>query len=343
MSDVFTNAAYAGGTGGSIIPPFYSDFVRENLWPSLYMRQLGTRVTIPRNYGDKVKIPRWESPLSITRGVVGRNTSVSAITSQTESPVGGPGYSLRGLSANFISGQVKQFFGARGYNDKLIIVAKANYFEGALESLSRELAWAIDDYTRAQISANSTLRTAGSTANKAATSDGLFGKNIAKIAPYMDANNVPRWPDGSFVGVFHPLSQYDVFRDPSATGFVSVARYNDARMIYRGEVGEMYGIRMLLTNSLPKIFGSAANSATYGISGGATGSNGYVFAPDAFYALDLEGGGLEVIHHPLGSAGTNDPANQAGSIAVKVFYGVASAPQADHRLVRFAHGISLGY
>lgn len=342
MADVFTNASYVGGTGGSIIPPYYSDFVRENLWPSLYFRQLGTRVTIPRHYGDKVKIPRWESPLSTSDGVTGRNASVSAITSQTEAPIGGPGYELRGLSADFISGQVQLFKGARGYNDKLVIVSKANYFEGALESLSRELAWRIDKYTRANISASSVLRKAG-TGTLVGTGDGLFGKNIAKIAPYMDAANVPRWPDGSFVGLFHPLAQYDVFKDPSATGFVSVARYNDARMIYRGEVGEMYGVRMLLTNTLPKVFGAASTSATTGLSSSATGSNGYVFAPDAFYALDLEGGGLEVIHHPLGSGGVNDPVNQKGSIGVKVYYGVAAAPQADHRLVRFAHSLSLGY
>jgi hypothetical protein len=32
----------AGPTGGSLQPPYYADFMRENLYGSLFWRQLGT-------------------------------------------------------------------------------------------------------------------------------------------------------------------------------------------------------------------------------------------------------------------------------------------------------------
>jgi len=48
-----------------------------------------------------------------------------------------------------------------------------------------------------------------------------------------------------------------------------------------------------------------------------------------------------VIHHPPGSAGTNDPANMKGTLAVKVYYGVVAAPAADKRLWWFTHALSM--
>jgi len=248
------------------------------------------------------------------------------------------------LSATDITGQVVQFAGGRGYTDKLIIVTRANYLEGALESLARELAFKFDRYTRKNISANATLRSAGG-ADGATTTEALFGKQVAKFRPYLDSNNVPAWDDEMFVSVCNPLVQYDIFRDISATGFVPVARYNDAIKIYRGEIGAMYGVRFLLSNAIPVTRGAASTASnTIGLSGGSTGSAAWVFAPDAFYSIELEDGGLEVIHHPPGSGGAvGDAANQRGSIAVKAFYGVVAAPAADQRLMLFGHGIGLNF
>jgi len=347
----FQTSTGLGAPGGHITPPYYSDFLRENLYPSLHFRQLGTQVTIPRGYGDKVKIPRWASPITNSSGGA-QLSSGGAVTAIRENFAEGSASDLGVLCAEDITGQVKRFVGGRGYTDQMIIVTKANYLEGALESLGRELAYRFDRFTRKNITASATLRKAGS--GNATTTDQLFGKAIAKLRPYMDAANAPAWDDESFVAVVTPLAQYDIFRDPSATGFVPIVRYNDATRAYRGEIGQMYGIRFLLSNSLPlfnmgptnlKVTNTdGATSATDGMSSKATGSNAYVFAPDAFYSIELEGGGIEVIHHPPGSSGSvSDFANQKGSIAVKAWYGVTAAPSSDNRLIRFAHGIGLGF
>jgi N4-gp56 family major capsid protein len=332
-----------GGSGGSVIPPFYSDFLRENLFPNLYFRQLGTGVTIPRGFGDKIKIPRWDTPIQSWTGQAKLSTSDGIVTAVAENITEGAIISALGLSAEDITGNVVQFAGARSYTDKLIVVTKANYLEGALESLGRELAYRFDRYTRKNISANSTLRIAGGS-TKAGSADTLIGKNIARIGPYLDANNVPRWEDEHFVAVTNPLVQFDLYKDVSSTGFVSVYRYHNPSNIYRGEVGSMYGIRLLCSNNIQKVVSDGSTSGTDGLSGTVTGSAAWVFGPDSFYSIELEGGGLEVIHQPPGSGGsTGDPAAQRGSIAVKAFYGVTPAPSVDQRLMRFAHAISLGY
>jgi N4-gp56 family major capsid protein len=329
--------------GSHVIPPYYADFLRDNLYPNLYFRQLGTMVTVPRGYGDQIRIPRWQTPVVINAQQSSISGHLSAISARAE----GGGITPQQLCAESITGAVVQFAGARGYSDKLIIVTKANFIEGALESLARELAFRLDTHTRVGVTAAATLRSVGNqqSVSGVTTGDVLRGKEIARIAPDMDSSNVPRWEDESYVGVGHPLLQYDLFTDISAQGFLLTARYNDAGRIYRGEVGRMYGIRFLLSNAVPLFRGATGStSGVDGLSGGITGSNLYVFAPDAFYSIELEDGGVEVIHHPPGSSGSvSDPANQIGSIAVKVFYGVAHAPSGDQRLVRFAHALGLQF
>lgn len=330
----------------------------------MYFRQLGTDLTIPRGMGTKIRLSRWGTPLVIRGGrmilsaIAGRGV-VSAICAGMAE--GGTNITPKVMSANSITGNVCSWEGARGYTDKTVIVSMANFFEGALESLSRELAYKLDRHARQTTSANATVayavcamgKSAGTT-NYVGKHQRLFGANVARIRPIMGANGCPAWDDGTYVGITHELAAYDMFSDSSATGFVSVARYNDARSIYRGEIGEFYGVRWLLSNaSVLKLVGRAANgvdstfwsaggSATVGLSVGTTGTNAYVFSPDAFYNIELETGGVEVIHQPLGSGGaTGDPTARNGSVGVKVYYSALPAPAGDKRMIRFVHALGL--
>ena len=350
MSFKWTAQSHVGmGSGEHVAPPFYADFLRDNLYPNLYFRQLGTQVTIARGYSDKVKIPRWSTPMSsiagALTGVASRlGTDVSAIqTVSTDGTI----ISTFGLSAEDITGTTTQFAGARQYSDKLVLTIMANWVEGALESLGRELAYVLDRHTRAGISASSfDVYATGNRAFLCSTDTPdtyLRGKSISKIAPLMDSRHVPRWEDESFILVTNPLAQFDVYNDLTATGFVPVARYHDPERIYRGEIGNMYGIRMLLSTAIAYRRGvTATHTGNSGFDVDVTAVDAYVFAPDAFYSIEQEDGGVEVIHHPPGSSGSvGDPANQRGSVAIKVHYGVVAAPAADKRLMRFRHAISL--
>ena len=326
--------------------------MRENLYGSMFWRQLGTQVTIPRGHGSKVRISRWQTPVGIFGGQMKLSSAtggcISAIVQHAEAtPI-----SLFRLCAESITGQVTGWAGGRGYTDKTVIVSMANFMEGALESLARDLAFRLDRYDRTKVSGFAftayAVNRAGTkpVANKVPVGSALFGKNVARIRPLMGANGVPTWDDGTYVGIAHELAAHDMFTDISASGFVSTARYNDARMIYRGEVGEFYGVRWLLSNaSVQRFFSSEMTlTAEQGLCANASGSHAYIFGPDAFYNLELETGGVEVWHQPLGSGGApGDPVGQLGSIGVKVYYGVLPAPASDKRVMRFVHTTELGF
>ncbi len=325
-----------GGPGSSVIPKFYADFMRDRLWSSLYFRQFGTDVTVPHGY-ENVKIPRWRSPYTISDYQPSYDSSFANISQIAEDGSITPGQ----LSASSIEGSVVIFAGAIGYTEKAMLVSHASITDGAMENLVRELALRIDDYTIGQISSTAeTNKMIAGSDSTVGTSDTLDGAEIAKIGPKMDSWNVPRWEDETFVCVIHPLVAYDVMTDSAQTGFLEIAKYTDPSDIYRGEIGRLYGIRFIVSNNV-KCFDSGASPSDSDFEANVKGTYSYIIAPDAYYTITQEGGGVQVIHHPPGSAGTSDPVNLQGTIGVKVYYGVVAAPAADHRLARLKHAVSL--
>jgi N4-gp56 family major capsid protein len=329
-----------GAAGSNMVPFFWSDFLRENLFPNMYFRSLGTKVVVPQGYGNTIKIPRWHTQVRPHATLVGYTavSSTAVVAAMTE---GAAVAVTNNLPPESISGFITGWAGAYGYSDRVVLVSMADYVAGAVKELGRQLAGKIDEYTRAKISASAFLRTHAAS-NKALTiSTVLKGTNLCTLGPAFEARNVPTWEDNSYVAMINPVAKIDIFKDISSNGYIPIHTYQNSQMIYRGELGSMYGVRFISTTQIPRIVGTAGTSATNYISPGATGSNMYVFAPDSFYAAEQAQGGFEVIHHPPGSAGALDSANTFGSIAVKAYYGVVPAPTTDYRLMRYAHGCSV--
>jgi N4-gp56 family major capsid protein len=300
-------------------------------------------VTVPQGHGDGVKIPRWFAPYR--HDSTGRTSAIAARSAVSQKSNEASAVTPIALSADVITGAVALFDGAIGYSDKAVIVSYANIIEGAIENLVRELALDIDTYTRNTISGSATVKSTASSPTTAVTSAGnvLNGQQIAKIPVFLDSFGVPRWDDETFVAVCHPRVQHDIYTDISSTGFVSIAQYGRPDDIYRGEIGRMYGVRLLLSNNVPVYLGGGSASATILLSTSTTGSHAWCFSPDAFYSLELAQGGVQVIHHPPGSAGSDDPTNTKGSVGIKVYYGAVGQPSADKRLLRFACRLGLSF
>jgi len=348
VAQITSGSGYVGGDGSKLIPQYWADFMRVNLFPTCHFRQFGTKVLIPRGHGSSVKIPRWKNIFAISGGsaVLSAGRQMTAVKEGLTEGNVWTDACAKALCAESICGSTSQFGGVRAYTDKVILVSHANIIQGALESLLREMAFRLDRYTRIQLSAGTiaTVKYAELPTTTKGTKVALIGSNIARIAPYMGASMTPSWPDGLWPMLTHPLAMWDTMTDTSASGFVTIARYHDQGMIYRGEVGQMYGVRFILTNVLPVQVGTLATSATVALSNTVTGVNSYIFAPDPFYSLELAEGGLEVIHHPPGSGGaTGDQLNQYGSVGVKLHYGIITQPLADRRVIRYAHKIGLRY
>ena len=327
-----TVVSTVGGLGGPVIPPYYSSKLRAHLYAQLHFRPIGDSATVPQGAGNRFKIPRWGRGVKFTAGNLAQWALSTGVITQGTAEGTLANLCSIGVDA-LVSGDLVRFDGAISYSDQVLMYTKANLLEGITERLTRELAFTIDAYTRNQLTAVTTNFLAGAAGTSAFTGDNLFGKEIARLAPRHLEAGVPAWQDGMYVGVTHPRGLEKLWVDPSASGFTTIYRYQQSIKVMRGEMGSMYGIRLLTSPAIPRY------SASKGISAAATGSHLYSFGWQPFFTVTHDLGGLEVIHKPLGAMGA-DPTNVRGSLGVKFYYGTALVPAAEQRILRLAYSLT---
>ena len=98
--------------------------------------------------------------------------------------------------------------------------------------------------------------------------------------------------NGDYVAIIHPDVAYDLMNDPK---WEAVATYNP-KNLYAGEIGRLYGVRFVETSEA-KIFEKAGTSSIDVYSTLFLGA-------DAYGTTSIDGGGLEMIVKPKGSAGS---------------------------------------
>lgn len=79
-----------------------------------------------------------------------------------------------------------------------------------------------------------------------AAGDIITGYDVKKAAAYLAAANVPRFPDGYYHSVIHPLvSHLGLMVDDDAGGWIDANKYTDNLPLLRGELGRYAGIRFM--------------------------------------------------------------------------------------------------
>lgn len=137
-------------------------------------------------------------------------------------------------------------------------------------------------------------------------------KDISTIKTILKRKNAPQI-DGSYVMVVHPDVENDL---TSNAKFIELQQYTDnVSKVFEGEIGKLYGIRFVVSSEAPILAPTAR-----------TGDDAQklsvypclAFGRNAYGVVQLDGGGMQIIVKPLGSAGTADPLNQRSSIGWKV-------------------------
>ena len=112
---------------------------------------------------------------------------------------------------------------------------------------------------------------------------------------------------GYYIAIVGPDTFYDLQDDET---FVAVARYQDKEAVYTGEIGRLFGCRIVETTEA-KIFEGA----------GADGSDVasiIVLGQYAYGYTSFKGAKPRVIVKPAGSAGTADPLEQISTVGWKM-------------------------
>lgn len=139
-----------------------------------------------------------------------------------------------------------------------------------------------------------------------AATDVITSKEIRKAVRALKKAHAQRF-GGYYIAIFGPDTTYDFQDDPT---FVEVSKYQDKENIYSGEVGRIYGCRIVETTEA-KMFEGAG-------SGGADVASVIVLGQYAYGYTSWKGAKPRIIVKPAGSAGTADPLEQVATVGWKM-------------------------
>lgn len=315
----------------SLLGQFYDKLFLDNLYKDLYFYNFGDRKRIPPGSGKIVYFQRY----------------VKLAASNTTSLTDGTILGTCVLSATRLAATAAGHGIAVKHSDFLIMTALSDVVADSVNECSKALALKVDNVTRAAISAAGNLLGASSLATiKVKATTAARVTDFIRATTKLRSLDAKTFPDTNFVSITHPNVLHDVMTQGNSAGaapgsWIDVNKYatNDTvGRIYRGEVGKIYGVRFVMSTNIPRLLGSAANSATTGLSGvGGSGYNTFIFGPGAYGVVDLDGGSAKTFIKQLGSAGTADPINQHATVGAKVYFAAVNL-DATNRLVRLASG-----
>lgn len=294
--NIFSNTQTTGTSELSAeMKVFYESNLIDNAEPNLVHDQFGSKYPIPRNGGKTIEFRKY-SPLN------------KAMTTLTEgvTPDGNK------LEVTTVESTVDQYGAYVEISDVLDLTAIDNNIVEATALLGAQAGRTLDTVTREVITAGTNVMYAPKAdgteilsrdtiaADCLLTVDMIF-KAAAKLR---EMNAVPI--DDCFVAIVHPNVACDLMLSDK---WVDVHKYAKPENIYKGEIGQLGGVRFVQTTEA-KIIAAAGDS---GISVYCT----MLVGKNAYGVTEVSGGGLQHIVKQLGSAGSADPLNQRATTGWK--------------------------
>ncbi len=252
-----TMNANNGGTpvsSGDLSPEmktFYDKTLITLAGPNLVHDQFGQKRPIPKNGGKTIefrrfsKLPKALTP--ITEGVTptGNKLKVSAMTAR-----------------------VDQYGDYIEQTDMLELTAIDNTVVEATKELAAQAGATLDTVVRNELMGGTNVMYVPTSDEKGneqevtsradITADcKLRVKDVFKAAAELKAVNAPKI-NGSYVAIIHPYVAYDLMQEAGDT-WVDIQKYKNPEKIYRGEIGEIGGVRFVESTEA-KIIAPAAIS-----------------------------------------------------------------------------------
>lgn len=237
-------------TGNALLSPenkvFYDRALIRLAEAELIHDQFGQERDIPAGNGDTIEFRQFDSLPEITAPLA------EGITPK--------GQSLRVTST---TAQLRQYGGYVTLSDRLQLTALDPVITEATEAIASQAGRSMDTITREIINAGTYVRYAMGTGStppvsrsalaytSASSNNNLTVEDIKLAVRELKRANA-RTINGSYVGIVHPDVVHDLMRDPL---WLNPHTYVDTANIYRGEVGQLYGVRFV-ENTRAKTWGA---------------------------------------------------------------------------------------
>lgn len=252
-------------------------------------------------FGDEHRMPPHSGLVMNMRKLIPLETNAKALSE------GDPGESVM-LAETEVTVQLQQYGEYARCTDKLDLTHLDMDIMRRTKLFGDAGARSIDAVVREELAKCANVIYAGGKASRAelTAADKLTSRELRKAVKTLKKNHAQTF-GGYFVAIIGPDTMYDLQEDDA---FVKVSQYQDKENIYTGEVGRLFGVRLVETTEA-KIFEGAGAS-------GADVASVIVLGQYAYGVTSLKGAKPRVIVKPAGSAGTADPLDQISTVGWKM-------------------------
>lgn len=249
---VNTTAGIANNIAGTVTPygengglsaemkTYYSDYLIDMAEPKLVHDQFGQKCPIPKGNGKTIEFRKYDPLPKMTTPLA-----------EGVTPSG------QKLDMGIVTADVKQYGGFIELSDILMLTAVDNNLVQATKLLGGQAGRTLDTITREVLSGGTNVQySEGQVDERGLLNGGEESGNhyltvdaVRKAVRYlkkMSAETI----DGSYVGIIHPDTAYDLMSDPK---WINVKTYSDPEGIYQGEIGKIENVRFV-ESSEAKVF-----------------------------------------------------------------------------------------
>lgn len=252
-------------------------------------------------FGDEHRMPPHSGLVMNMRKLIPLETNTKALSE------GDPGESVM-LAETEVTVQLQQYGEYARCTDKLDLTHLDMDIMRRTKLFGDAGARSIDAVVREELAKCANVIYAGGKASRAelTAADKLTSRELRKAVKTLKKNHAQTF-GGYYVAIIGPDTMHDLQEDEA---FVKVSQYQDKENIYTGEVGRLFGVRLVETTEA-KIFEGAGAS-------GADVASVIVLGQYAYGVTSLKGAKPRVIVKPAGSAGTADPLDQISTVGWKM-------------------------
>ena len=252
-------------------------------------------------FGDEHRMPPHSGLVMNMRKLIPLETNTKALSE------GDPGESVM-LAETEVTVQLQQYGEYARCTDTLDLTHLDMDIMRRTKLFGDAGARSIDAVVREELAKCANVIYAGGKASRAelTAADKLTSRELRKAVKALKKNHAQTF-GGYYVAIIGPDTMYDLQEDDA---FVKVSQYQDKENIYTGEVGRLFGVRLVETTEA-KVFEGAGAS-------GADVASVIVLGQYAYGVTSLKGAKPRVIVKPAGSAGTADPLDQISTVGWKM-------------------------
>lgn len=203
--------------------------------PNLYFYKLGETPMVESGYNTL----SWAKFDQIASSSVTVGTTSNDGVTPTETA----------FNATVVTTTPVQYRAVVSLSDMVVELNVIGFLEGAARAVGDAMARKIDAVIQTEIMAGSNVYYASSTQTRVslAATDILTAALINKACAKLESLDAPK-VNGMYVVVIHPYQLYDLRASTSTGGWLDVSKYANPEQIYKGEIGALFGVRIVVSS-----------------------------------------------------------------------------------------------